>query len=508
VQAWRLYVGRSVIYLLDTDVPENPDYFRGLTSLAYGGDMNMRIRQEIVLGVGGTRFLRLIGVTPSVYHMNEGHAAFLTLELLTEELLRDVSKEKAEKTVRSKCIFTTHTPVPAGHDRFPVDLMEFTLRPYIETVKLTMEELMAYGQAQGGDTKNEFTMTILGLKLSRGANGVSRKHGEISRLMWSELYPGKKAADIPIGHVTNGIHVPSWTTSTSWEFWERHNSHRWKEHLNDQSFWKHVADPEIVSDAELWALRYQLRRELIEFVRNKARAGMTLGGPTSRDGLAHLFSTDALTIGFARRFAPYKRAPLIFSDLAKALMIFGDPQRPVQLLFAGKAHPRDSEGKELLRHIVEITRQPPFSGKVILLENYDINVARHMVSGCDVWLNTPRRPLEASGTSGQKVTINTGLNLSILDGWWLEAYNGKNGWAIGKKIESNFSPEEVDKKDADSLYSVLLNDVIPSFYERDASGIPTRWVARIRNAMQTIIPYYNTHRMVLEYASKYYFPKR
>jgi len=507
IQAWKLNVGQSTIFLLDTDVPENAEHFRGLTALAYGGDINMRIRQEIVLGIGGVRFLRAHGIHPCVFHMNEGHAAFLTLELLQEHLRQGVDRKKAEESVRAKCIFTTHTPVAAGHDRFPADLIEFTLRPYMDTVNISMKELMNYGQTANSSAGNEFTMTVLGLKLSRAANGVSRKHGEISRLMWNDLYPAVQPQKIPIGHITNGIHIPSWTTSASWEFWERHNSHKWKEHLHDPKFWKHVADPAVVSDEELWALRYQLRRELVEFVRRQARSGHTVGGLIGEDALHHLLSTDALTIGFARRFAPYKRAPMLFSNLSKAVLLFGDPQRPIQVIYAGKAHPRDTEGKEFLRQIIEITHQAPFNGKVIFLENYDMNIARHVVAGCDVWLNTPRRPLEASGTSGQKIAINGGLHLSVLDGWWLEGYDGKNGWAIGRPIEDDLSPEEVDKRDAESLHSVLSNEVIPMFFQRDKEGIPRRWIQRIRNAMQTIIPTYNTHRMVMEYADKYYFPK-
>ncbi|MBI3765913.1 MAG: alpha-glucan family phosphorylase [Ignavibacteriales bacterium] len=507
-QGWKINVGRCCIYFLDTDVPENAEHFRGLTGLAYGGDMNTRIRQEIVLGIGGVRFLRALGITPTVFHMNEGHAAFLTLELLREQLQRGVPKEKAEDEVRKQCVFTTHTPVPAGHDRFPADLIEFTLRSYADWMKITVGQLMEYGQAPKAKGSTEFTMTILGLKLSRAANGVSEKHGEVSRLMWTDLYPGLSPAKVPIGYITNGVHVTSWAATRSWEFWERHNSHRWKEHLNDPKFWKHVADAEIVSDDELWALRYELRRALIEFIRTRARSQHAFGGVTGEDALYHLLSFDALTIGYARRFAPYKRAPLIFSDLAKAQLLFDDPQRPIQIIYAGKAHPRDNEGKDFLRQVIGMTHQHPFFGKVIFLENYDMNVAKYLVSGCDVWLNTPRRPLEASGTSGQKVAINGGLHLSILDGWWNEAYNGKNGWSIGGKIEDNISPEEVDRRDAELLYTVLSNEVIPMFYERDKSGIPRKWITRIRHAMRTIIPTYNTHRMVLEYSKKYYFPSK
>ncbi|MBI5021217.1 MAG: alpha-glucan family phosphorylase [Ignavibacteriales bacterium] len=507
-QGWKVNVGRCKIYLLDTDVPENDEHFRGLTALAYGGDVNTRIRQEIVLGIGGVRFLRALGISPSVFHMNEGHAAFLTLELYREQLLKNIPKQKAKQIVRDQCIFTTHTPVPAGHDRFPADLIEFTLKPFADWMKISIKELMRCGQTVNMEEKGEFVMTILGLKFSRAANGVSDKHGQISRLMWSDLYPGVKASKVPIGHITNGVHITSWTTCRSWEFWERHNSHKWKDHLNDPKFWKHVTNPKIVSDEELWALRYEQRRDLIEFIRSRARNKKTIGGAVGEEALYRLLSFDALTIGFARRFAPYKRALLLFSDLVKAQELFDDPRRPIQIIFAGKAHPRDNDGKEFLNRVIAMTHNPPFLGKVIFLENYDMNVARHMIAGCDIWLNNPRRPLEASGTSGQKIAINGGLHLSILDGWWSEAYNGKNGWAIGEKVKDSYSPEEIDKRDADSLYQILSNELIPTFYQRDKNGIPRKWVDRIRNAMRTIIPVYNTHRMVMEYSKKYYFPKK
>ena len=506
-QGWKINIGRCHAYLLDTDVPENEEHFRGLTALAYGGDINTRIRQEIVLGIGGVRFLRALGIKPSVFHINEGHAAFLTFELLREQLAHGLSRKNAEQAVRELCVFTTHTPVPAGHDRFPADLIEFTLRPLADWMKVTSAELMAYGQSPSTKEKNEFVMTILGLKLSRASNAVSRKHGEISRVMWSDLFRGPDKLKNPLGYITNGVHIPSWTSRTTWEFWERHNSHKWKEHFNDPKFWQHVADPNIISDEELWALRYELRRELIEFVRMSARLQRAVGGVGGEEALFHLLSFDALTIGYARRFAPYKRAPLIFSDRVKAQMLFDDPARPIQIIYAGKAHPRDGEGKDYIRQVIDMTHQHPFFGKVIFLENYDMNVARHLVSGCDVWLNTPRRPLEASGTSGQKVAINGGMHLSILDGWWDEAYNGKNGWAIGGKSDEKLSQEEIDRSDAEALYNVLSNDVIPTFYQRDKTGIPRKWVARVRNAMRSIVPVYNTHRMVSEYVKKYYFPR-
>jgi starch phosphorylase len=507
-QGWMITVGRSRVYLLDTDVPDNAEDFRGLTGLAYGGDMNTRIRQEIILGIGGVRFLRALGISPTVFHMNEGHAAFLTLELLREYLMEGVKKSDAEKKVQQLCMFTTHTPVPAGHDRFPADLIEFTLKPYADGMELSISDLMKYGTSGDQAQQPEFTMTILGLKLSRSANAVSKKHGEVSRLMWKDLYRDKLMKKNEIGYITNGVHIPTWASRTSWEFWERHNSHAWKEHLHDPKFWEHVSDPDVVPDEELWSLRYQLRRQLIEFLRSRVRRQLAFGGGTAEEAIYHLLSFDALTIGYARRFAPYKRAPLIFSNHSRAVELFNDPQRPIQIIFSGKAHPRDTDGKEYLHKIIEITHSHPFFGKVVFLENYDMNVARYLVSGCDLWLNTPRRPLEASGTSGQKITINGGLHFSILDGWWNEAYNGKNGWAFGGKLQKDLTAEEIDKRDAESLYNVLSQEIIPAFYQQDKYGIPRKWIARLRNALRTIIPVYNTHRMVMEYTKTYYFPKR
>jgi starch phosphorylase len=506
-QTWQITVGHSKVYLLDTDVPENEEHARGLTAMAYGGDVTTRIRQEIVLGIGGVRLLRALNIEPSVFHMNEGHSAFLTLELLREQMQAGSAKTAAEKAVRQKCVFTTHTPVAAGHDRFPRDLFEFTMQPYANAMGISMDELMAYGQLPDRRDNDTFTMTILALKFSRAANGVSEKHGEVSRAMWKDLFEAKSIKDVPIGYITNGVHVPSWTSRTSWEFWERHNSHKWKEYLHDAAFWKHVTDPKVVSDEELWSLRYELRRELIEFIRLRAREFRIQGGSTGEDGFRHLLNPDVLTLGFARRFAPYKRAPLIFHDLKRAEAIFNNPQRPVQIIFSGKAHPRDAEGKDFLHRIIELTRHPSFYGKVVFIENYDMNVARHLVSGCDVWLNNPRRPLEASGTSGQKVAINGGINASVLDGWWQEAYMGINGWAIGgKKTSANI--EEEDHHDAESLYNTLEKQIIPLFYQRDKDGIPREWIKKMRNSMQTIVPQYNTHRMVMEYAEKYYFPHK
>ncbi|MFI5253327.1 MAG: alpha-glucan family phosphorylase [Bacteroidota bacterium] len=504
-QAWRINVGTSQIYLLDTDVPINEDYARGLTALAYGGDATTRIRQEIILGIGGVRFLRAIGVKPAVYHINEGHAAFLTFELIRDQLKSGLSLAKATEKVKQKCIFTTHTPVPAGHDSFPKDLFEITMHPYADALNISVDKLMDYGKIPDQPDQSTFTMTILALKLSRAANGVSRKHADVSRKMWMHLYKVNDPRKVPIGSVTNGIHVPSWTMCPSWEFWERHDSHRWKEDLMDQRYWNHITDPKAISDEELWSLRYSLRRDMIEFIRTRMKDQHSRMGIASDESYRNLLSPDALTIGYARRFAPYKRATMIFRDMKKIETIFNTPNRPLQIIFAGKAHPHDEEGKQFLQHIVAMTRHPHFFGKVIFIENYDMNVARHLISGCDVWLNTPRKPLEASGTSGQKIAINGGLHASILDGWWDEAYDGKNGWAI-ESMRGIPSSEIQDDHDAQALYRLLQQDILPLFYERDQQGIPRKWIAKIRRAMRTIIPVYNTHRMVAEYAAKYYFP--
>ncbi len=505
-QAWQVNVGRCKLYLLDTDVEENSPDVRGLTAMAYGGDTMTRIRQEMMLGIGGVRLLRALKLEPKVFHMNEGHAAFLTLELMREQIHKGVELSKAESSVRQKCVFTTHTPVPAGHDRFSRDLFDVSLHRMAEKLKLSLTDLWNYGQSINSETPDSFTMTVLALKLSRGANGVSKIHGDVSQLMWNAMYPGVERKDVPIGYITNGVHMPSWSVDLSWNFWQNHDSQQWQERLTDQGYWNHLADPAVVSDEDLWSLRYRLRRHLVEFMRNKARNQRIHGGVFGEEAFNTLLNPDALTLGFARRFASYKRAALLFSDPVKAEKIFNNPDRPVQIIFAGKAHPKDDGGKKYLQQIIAITQTPQFWGKVIFIENYDMNIARHLVAGCDVWLNNPRRPLEASGTSGQKVTINGGLNASILDGWWAEAYNGENGWAIGGQPTSLEASADEDHNDADALYNVLVNDMIPLFYQRDNVGIPRGWIKKIRNAMKTLIPVYNTNRMVMEYADKYYFP--
>jgi starch phosphorylase len=506
-QAWRLNVGCNVIYLLDTQLMENEDHYRDLTSRVYGGDTATRIGQEIIMGIGGVRLLRALQISPAVFHMNEGHSAFLTLELLRERLRQGISLKEAEEWVRDHCVFTTHTPVPAGHDRFTPEHMEYVLGQFRSTLGLDTTEFLSYGRVHATDPQEAFCMTVLALKMSRAANGVSELHGEVSREMWKELYASKDTPVAPIGHITNGIHVRGWMTRPTRRFWKVHLGPDWETRLMYPDLWKIISDRDLISDEEIWALRYALRRELIEFARKRLREQYRRAGGEGTRVFEKLLSADALTLGFARRFATYKRAPLIFRDLVRAISLFNDAKNPVQLIFAGKAHPRDDRGKEFIQRIYELTRRNEFFGKVVFLENYDIHVARYLVSGADVWLNTPRRPLEASGTSGQKVGVHGGLNLSVLDGWWREGFDGTNGWTIGDD-NSLEDLDAQDQADSEALHSVLTKEVIPLFFDRDKRGIPQGWIDKIRRAMQTLIPQYNTDRMVAEYVTKYYLSRK
>jgi starch phosphorylase len=520
-QAWRVNVGRATVYLLDTNRPENEQHFRDLTLRVYGGDSTTRIMQEILLGVGGVRLLRTLGLKPSVYHMNEGHAAFLTLELVREKIAAGKNAQEAMNLTRAECIFTTHTPVEAGHDRFSPDLMEYAMNRFRGKIGIPFPEVMKLGRVNQQDNKEPFCMTVLALRLSRAANAVSELHGRVSRHMWRVLYPDKPAEQVPIGHITNGVHLLGWMKGTVRRYWRRKLTGRsvqsvppnlraspseWDKQLNSPEFWKRVADPELISDEELWSLRYQLRRELLEFARRRLliqRQRLTHGDFIAFD---QLLNPDALTIGFARRFATYKRAPLIFQQFDNIVKLTRNKQQPVQFIFAGKAHPRDDDGKRYIQHIIHLSKYSDLQGHLVFIENYDMHVARQMVSGCDVWLNNPRRPLEASGTSGMKAGCHGCLNLSILDGWWREGYDGTNGFAIGEDAHAE-SVEQQDRTDSANLFKVLTQEVVPMFFQRDAQGIPRQWIQRIRRAMVTLVPQFTTDRMVREYAEKYYLQK-
>ncbi|HEY5912933.1 MAG TPA: alpha-glucan family phosphorylase [Verrucomicrobiae bacterium] len=520
-QAWRVNVGRVAVYLLDSNRPENEQHFRDLTQRVYGGDSTTRIMQEILLGIGGVRLLRALGVQPSVFHMNEGHAAFLTLELVKEKMAAGASLHDALDRTRQECIFTTHTPVEAGHDRFSADLMEYAMHRFRQQIPAPFGELMKLGRVDPKNLQEPFCMTVLALKLSRAANAVSELHGRVSRHMWHCLYKDKPVEQVPIGHITNGVHLLGWMKGTARRSMRRKLTGRsvnsvpeslratnldWEKRLEDPAFWRHMADSVFVSDEEIWALRYKLRRELIEFARRRLliqRQRLTHGDFIAFD---QLLNPDALTIGFARRFATYKRAPLIFQQFENIVKLTRDKSRPVQFVFAGKAHPRDDDGKRYIQHIIHLSKYSDLQGHLIFIENYDMHVARQMVSGCDVWLNNPRRPLEASGTSGMKAGCHGCLNLSILDGWWREGFDGTNGFAIGPDSHPA-SVEEQDRVDSANLYKVLTEEVVPLFFDRDTHGIPRKWIQRIRRAMVTLVPQFTTDRMVKEYAEKYYLTK-
>jgi starch phosphorylase len=506
-QGWEVPVGRASVYLLDTDLPENDQRFRDLTAHVYGGDQWNRISQEIVLGIGGVRFLRALGITPSVFHMNEGHSAFLTLELLREQLDAGKGVEKAIEHVKHRCAFTTHTPVPAGHDRFDYSLMNGALHAFAYSLGMSMDQVMEFGRAKPEDRSESFTLTVLALKMSRTANGVSELHGKTSQEMWKHLYPKTPASKVPIGYITNGVHVAGWTSPTASQFWTRHLGPRWIDKLTDRAFWKDSLKAKKVSDQELWTLRTSLRRELVEFARKRLRDQYLRQNANDFDIYENVLSPDVFTIGFARRFATYKRAPLFFRDLEWAIRTLHNAERPVQLIFAGKAHPRDDAGKRFIQEIVNFSKRVDLFGRVVFLEDYDINVARYLVAGADVWLNTPRRPMEACGTSGMKAMIHGSLHVSTMDGWWREAFDGRNGWRIGEDATAS-TDDLQDEIDAMSLRSILENEVIPLFYARGKDGIPHRWLKKVRHAMATLIPEYNTHRMVVEYAKRCYLPRK
>ncbi|MSP54508.1 MAG: alpha-glucan family phosphorylase [Myxococcales bacterium] len=477
-QVWALKVGRVQLYLLDSDVEGNRPEHRNLSMQLYGGDSATRIQQEVLLGVGGVRALRALGVEPTVIHMNEGHAAFAVVERWREELLAGHRVEKAWQRVRAGCVFTTHTPVDAGHDRFNWDLKQEALEGLRESMKLPEGAIMDLGRIEKGNVNEPLCMTVLALRGSRSANGVAKLHGEVSRKMWQNLYPSLAEADVPIGSVTNGVHAPSWMSGKVQRLLDE-ASPRWREGAD--------ISLDAVPDEKLWEMRCSLRLNLV------AWANRELG----RDWL----DPDALTIGFARRFAPYKRGNLIFSDPDRLEAIL--TRSPVQILFAGKAHPRDAAGQGILRDVLEWTRDERFRGRVVFLPDYDMALGRRLTQGVDVWLNTPRRPREASGTSGMKVPLNLGINCSILDGWWPEAFDGTNGWAIGDGGERP-TVEEQDAVDAASLYEVLENHVVPEFYDRADGTVPTAWVRRMRRSLETCTQQFHTSRMVAEYARKYY----
>jgi starch phosphorylase len=502
---WRIQVGRIPIYLMDTDVPRNAPQDRELSARLYGGDREMRISQEIVLGIGGVRAVTALGYQPSVWHMNEGHSAFLGLErvrLMVQEA--GLSFEDAVEAVRSDTLFTTHTPVPAGNDAFAFELVDKFFWQYWGQLGLDRERFIEFAR-QELPWGPQYSMTVLALRLSGFANGVSQLHGEVSRSMWRFLWPDLPTDEVPIGAITNGVHTQTWLAPELKGLYERYLPSDWEEHIEDDSTWDAV---ERIPNHELWATHQACKEKMIAFVRRRVRQQyLRHGESTQRLTRADsILNPHALTIGFARRFATYKRAMLIFHDLERIGRILNDSQRPVQIIFSGKAHPDDEPGRALIQQVYELSQKPEFAGKIVFLENYDMNIARHLIAGVDIWLNTPRRPREASGTSGQKAALSGVPNFSILDGWWEEGYNGNNGWAIGENREYKDLATQ-DEADAYSLYTTLEDEIIPAYFQRHAEGdVPARWVAIMKNAIRSCAPEFSMRRMVIDYTERYYLP--
>ncbi|MCU1263749.1 MAG: alpha-glucan phosphorylase [Acidobacteria bacterium] len=504
-QIWQAQVGRIPLYLLDTNIEANDETDRWVTGHLYGGDRETRIVQEMLLGIGGIRLLRQLNIQPHVFHLNEGHSAFLTLEL-ARELVQSGSLafSEAAKVVRQRCVFTTHTPVAAGNDEFEPQLVQRSFgAAYPREVGLDMEEFIALGRSDPDDTAEAFGLTPLAIRMCRSTNGVSRKHGEVSRALWQKLWPGKTVDEVPITHVTNGVHAPTWAAPLIRALYEKYVGTNWSESLCDRKRWEEGIGK--ILDEELWVAHQLLKERLIAFIRHRSFQARLRRSESMEytESARSMFDPAALTIGFARRAAGYKRWNLLLTDPNRLLRLMNNEGRPVQFVFAGKAHPQDQQSKYILQQLARWRYDPLVRNRAVFLEDYDQEIARQLVQSVDVWLNVPRRPLEASGTSGEKVAINGGLNLSILDGWWLEGYDGKNGFAIGDQSDPA-EGVDVDAADAESLYRVLEQVVIPGYYERDAQGIPRRWIAMMKHSIQTLAPEFNSDRMVAEYAERIY----
>ncbi len=505
IALWKALVGRVPLYLLDTNLPANRSDDRAITGQLYGGDMEMRIRQELVLGIGGVRALEAVGIRPDVCHMNEGHSAFLALERIRRLIQEhDISFDEAREQAAASHVFTTHTPVPAGIDRFPIEMVKHYFESYIAGLRLDMEGLLSLGRDNVFNKQEPFSMATLAIRTSEACNGVSRLHGEISRDMWQDIWPGVPEREIPITHVTNGVHARTWLSDDLVDLLGRYLGPRWRENPADQTVWTAIHD---VPDEELWRLHERRRQQLIIWTRKTLRGQLAARGVSFEKAAACAdgLSDNALTIGFARRFATYKRGNLILRDAQRIKRIIADARRPVQFLIAGKAHPADGGGKELIRQLVRFGLESEAGHKIVFIENYDIHVARYLVQGCDLWLNTPRRGMEASGTSGMKAAINGVLNCSVLDGWWDEAYQPHLGWAIGRREEYP-TPEIGDEIESKALYDLLEEQIVPLFYQRDDHGVPREWVARMKRCIAGLAPKFNTNRMVRDYAEQLYFP--
>ena len=502
---WQVRVGRIPLYLLDTNMEENSPDVRAITDTLYGGDREMRIQQEILLGIGGIRALKVLGYESTVSHMNEGHSAFLALEKI-----RVLMKEKgltfreAVEAAKPTNLFTTHTPVPAGNERFSLDLMEKYFKAAADDLNLSWSDFLALGREDPDDEEETFCLTVLALKLSAYSNGVSRLHGTISRGMWGRIWPGLSQNEVPIGHITNGVHPYTWIAHDMGDLLDRYLGPDFKNDPTDLEIWNKL---DRVSDEELWRTHERRRERLVAFVREHlkkqfARSSMTDAEIAMAD---EMLTPSALTISFARRFAAYKRGNLLLNDSERLIRLLSDNERPVQLIFAGKSHPADLAGKEMIREIVHFSKDPQVKSRIVFLEDYDMNVARYLVTGSDVWMNTPRRPLEASGTSGMKAAMNGVLNVSVLDGWWAEGYQPDCGWAIGQGEEYS-DPQLADEVEGKTLYNLLENQILPLFFDRGRDGLPREWIRRMKASMQKYGHDFSSHRMVMEYATEYYTP--
>ncbi|MDD2898020.1 MAG: alpha-glucan family phosphorylase [Desulfuromonadaceae bacterium] len=505
VHIWRVQVGRVPLYLLDTNLEENSPENRLITAQLYFGDKEMRMIQEILLGIGGIRALRTLGIVPNVCHMNEGHAAFLALErirLLMEK--RGIRFNEARDIVKAGNIFTTHTPVEAGIDHFSPELIDTYFTKYLKTLEIRRDEFLGLGRQNAKDPLESFCMAVLALKLAGHINGVSQLHGEVSRRMWRNAWPELPLEQVPLTSITNGVHTGTWMSNHMASLLVRYLGTRWMDDPTNHTVWHRITK---IPDTELWRTRQSCREKLVDFARQRLKEQLTKVGATFKElaTAAEVLDPEVLTIGFARRFATYKRGTLLLRDLDRLAAILNNPDMPVQFIFAGKAHPQDQEGKELIRQIVQASHQERFRHRIVFIEDYDMEVARHLVHGVDVWLNTPLRPMEASGTSGMKVAFNGGLNMSILDGWWCEGYQGNNGWAIGKG-EVYEDLEYQNQVEARAVYELLEKEVVPNFYDQGSDGVPRSWVATMKASMQTLCPVFSTDRMVQEYVDHSYTP--
>lgn len=504
-QIWRVQVGRVPLYLLDANVPENQPADRQITGQLYGGDLEMRIQQEILLGIGGVRALETLGRAPTVCHMNEGHSAFLALERIRGLVEgQGLSFAQAREAVAGSNVFTTHTPVPAGNDVFPSEMMKLYFGSYVGRLGIPMEEFLDLGRVRPGDSGEPFALTVLALRLSAFANGVSELHAKTSRRLWKGLWPGMPPDEVPITHITNGVHTCSWYSDEMARLYDRYLGPKWAEDPDDQRVWQRVDN---IPDSELWRAHERMRERLVAIVRERLAEQLRRRGAPQEQirQAAEVLDPEALTIGFARRFAAYKRAALIVRDADRLDKLLNHADRPMQIIFAGKAHPRDQEGKHLIREIIRLERSPRFRRRIVFLEDYDIRIARYLVQGADVWLNTPRRPLEASGTSGMKAVMNGALHLSVLDGWWCEGYRANNGWAIGAG-EEYADPGEQDAIEGFLLYEMLEHAVAPLFYQRGPDGLPREWIAMMKRSLKSLCSFFNTSRMVQEYVERAYLP--